>query len=78
MGYLHRQAIANPVAFMGLLGKVLPLQMTGGTEGPLEVRWLPAQEPPLEPWEPCDRVRQYGPLIRSLNLWPAGASLLPS
>ena len=27
--YLLRQAEANPVAFMGLVGKVLPLQLTG-------------------------------------------------
>ena|SRR5215204_4670441 len=48
VGYLRHQAIVNPVAFLGLLGKVLPLQMTGGTGGPLEIRWLPPQEPPLE------------------------------
>ena len=28
-GYLQAQAKANPSAFMGLLGKVLPLQMAG-------------------------------------------------
>src|SRR5215204_5717630 len=38
VGYLRRQAITNPVAFMGLLGKVLPLQMAGRDEGPLEIR----------------------------------------
>ena len=31
--YLLRQAEANPVAFMGLLGKVLPLQIAGTGEG---------------------------------------------
>ena len=41
VGYLSRQAIANPVAFMALLGKVLPMQLTGQGSGPLEVRWLP-------------------------------------
>jgi hypothetical protein len=46
VGYLRHQAIANPVAFMALLGKVLPLQLTGQVSGPLEVRWLPPQEPP--------------------------------
>jgi hypothetical protein len=40
VGCLRQEAIANPVAFTGLRGKVLPLQMTGGTGGPLEVRWL--------------------------------------
>lgn len=29
VGYLMRQAEENPVAFMGLVGKVLPLQVTG-------------------------------------------------
>jgi hypothetical protein len=47
VGYLHRQAIANPVAFMG---KVLPLQVAGDAGGPLEVRWLPPQEPPSREW----------------------------
>lgn len=28
--YLARQAELNPVAFMGLIGKVLPLQLNGG------------------------------------------------
>jgi hypothetical protein len=27
--YLAEQAAANPVAFMGLIGKVLPMQVTG-------------------------------------------------
>lgn len=31
--YLSRQAEENPVAFMGLIGKVLPTQITGG-DGP--------------------------------------------
>ena len=31
--YLVRQAEANPVAFMTLVGKVLPLQLTGGDNG---------------------------------------------
>lgn len=46
VGYLEKQALANPVAFMGLLGKVLPMQMTGEGGGPLEIRWLPPEEPP--------------------------------
>jgi hypothetical protein len=32
VGYLVVQALANPVAFMSLLGKVLPMTLTGGTE----------------------------------------------
>jgi hypothetical protein len=33
-GYLAEQAHKNPAAFMTLLGKVLPLQMTGADDGP--------------------------------------------
>ena len=35
-GYLQTQANANPSAFLGLLGKVLPLQMAGDRENPLQ------------------------------------------
>jgi hypothetical protein len=34
-GYLQHQANANPVAFMGLLGKVLPMQIAGDPDNPL-------------------------------------------
>lgn len=39
--YLTAQAHENPVAFMGLVGKVLPLQVVGHDGGKLEVefRW---------------------------------------
>lgn len=39
--YLAQQAHANPVAFMGLVGKVLPLQLAGSDGGALVVdfRW---------------------------------------
>ena len=33
--YLRGQAQENPAAFMALLGKVLPLQMTGDPDNPL-------------------------------------------
>ncbi len=36
--YLEQQADRNPVAFMALLGKVLPMQLTGGDGGPLVIR----------------------------------------
>ncbi len=39
--YLARQADENPAAFMSLLGKVLPLQVTGNGGGAIEVTWLP-------------------------------------
>lgn len=35
--YLRAQAAANPGPFMALLGKVLPLQVTGDGENPLEI-----------------------------------------
>lgn len=38
MDYLLAQSKANPVAFMGLVGKVLPLQVTGVDGGPIEGR----------------------------------------
>lgn len=35
--YLTKQATANPKAFLTLVGKVLPLQVTGDGGGPLRV-----------------------------------------
>lgn len=37
VGYLQTQAQANPQAFLTLLGKVLPLQVTGEGGGPITV-----------------------------------------
>ena len=37
VSYLQQQASENPVAFMGLLGKVLPLQVAGSHEEPIKV-----------------------------------------
>jgi hypothetical protein len=37
LGYLTNQARANPVAFLSLLGKVLPMQVAGDPENPLEI-----------------------------------------
>lgn len=37
VGYLTTQATVNPTAFMTLLGKVLPMQITGEGDGPLRV-----------------------------------------
>jgi hypothetical protein len=42
VGYLKKQAVENPVAFLTLLGKVLPTQVNGpGKDGEHElvVRW---------------------------------------
>lgn len=38
VGYLQSQANDNPQSFLPLLGKVLPMQLTGGEGGPLEIR----------------------------------------
>jgi len=35
--YLQQQAIENPGPFMALLGKVLPMQVTGEGGGPVQV-----------------------------------------
>lgn len=37
VAYLQAQASANPGPFMALLGKVLPMQITGEDGGPLQV-----------------------------------------
>ena len=37
VGYLQRHARETPQAFIGLLGKVLPLQVTGEDGGPVQV-----------------------------------------
>jgi hypothetical protein len=37
--YLRVQAIENPGPFMALLGKVLPMQVTGEGGGAIEIRW---------------------------------------
>lgn len=47
--YLERQADENPVAFMALVGKVLPMQVTGENGGPvrtsLEIRFVSSDRP---------------------------------
>jgi hypothetical protein len=42
--YLARQADENPAAFMTLVGKVLPLQVTGDGGGAVVCTWLPPSE----------------------------------
>ena len=46
--YLAARALDQPVAFMGLIGKVLPLQLTGENGAPIAVdfRWADATPPP--------------------------------
>jgi hypothetical protein len=47
--YLTHQAHENPVAFMGLVGRVLPLQLAGHDGGRLEVEFRWRDEPSLAP-----------------------------
>lgn len=37
VGYLKTQASANPQSFLPLLGKVLPMQITGEDGGPIKI-----------------------------------------
>lgn len=37
VGYLKQQAEENPQSFLPLLGKVLPMQLTGDGDGPLQI-----------------------------------------
>lgn len=37
VGYLTLQAQENPGPFMALLGKVLPMQVSGADDGPLQI-----------------------------------------
>lgn len=45
--YLARQAEQNPVAFIGLVGKILPLQLTGQNGAPLKVDFRWADDRPV-------------------------------
>jgi len=50
VAYLTEQAKANPSAFMTLLGKVLPTQLSGDGGGPVQTqdRGVPGREAALE------------------------------
>lgn len=37
--YLYKQSKENPVAFMGLIGKVLPMTVNGNVAGKLTITW---------------------------------------
>jgi hypothetical protein len=51
--YLHDQARMNPGHFMTLLGKVLPLQVQGDKDAPLQQRVTVS-------WEPVDPPKSNG------------------
>jgi hypothetical protein len=40
IGYLKDQALNNPTAFMGLLGKVLPLTIKGDPTAPVVIQQI--------------------------------------
>lgn len=44
VAYLEQQADENPNAFLALVGKVLPLQVTGENGAPIQVVVSPADE----------------------------------
>lgn len=45
--YLAARALDQPVAFMGLIGRILPLQVTGKDGGSLQVDFRWADPPPV-------------------------------
>ena len=47
--YLMRQAEENPGPFMTLIGKVLPMQVTGEGGGALVIRWEKSEPTDQEP-----------------------------
>jgi hypothetical protein len=56
--YLFRQTKQNPVAFMSLLGKLLPTQMTGKDGGPILNAFDPATLTDAELAARIDRLRR--------------------
>lgn len=44
IGYLQAQAAANPGPFLALLGKVLPMQVTGDGGGPVSIQFSTVYE----------------------------------
>ena len=56
--YLRRQAKKNPVAFMSLLGKLLPTQMTGKDGGAILNVFDPATLTDAELAARIDRLRR--------------------
>lgn len=54
--YLARQAEKNPVAFLGLVGKVLPLQIANAAGGALLIDFRWADQPPTINGEAKDVV----------------------
>jgi len=70
--YLMRQAEQNPVAFMGLVGKVLPLTIAGAGEGGalvVDFRWADA---PVQHVEAAPQIEADEPAIEWSEAEPKG------
>jgi hypothetical protein len=46
--YLARQAEENPSAFLALVGKIIPLQVTGEGDGPLVIKVVRFSDEPRD------------------------------
>lgn len=44
VGYLRRVARSDPKTFCALLGRIVPLQITGKDDGPIEVEYLTREQ----------------------------------
>jgi hypothetical protein len=47
--WLEQQMEKNPAAFLALLGKILPMQVSGADDGPLVIRWISYADDTPEP-----------------------------
>ena len=61
--YLLKQSEANPVAFLGLVGRVLPLVLAGDPNAPLFVVTAPAQVQSFEAWQKQQQIEHKPDLI---------------
>ena len=54
--YLQRQALENPSAFLSLISKVLPMQMTGAEGGAVQITVITGVPRAGDEEEWCDRI----------------------
>ena len=57
--YLSRIAETHPGPFLNLVGKVLPIQVTGAEGGPLQISW-PVAPPKIEREQAVGSKRERG------------------
>src|SRR3954453_5659120 len=72
--YLVRQASENPVAFMTLLGKVLPLQVAGDPENPITAITRIERVIVYPPARPGERQTVERPLVNGRGAHPDGSA----